>query len=949
MLLQAIRIRSIKSFANYLVVGLFLAITFSIVSSDTTFAAYPGDACTFQYPGDKNSITTKCNDDPGNGTLDGAVYKLTGPNTYSYNQKYNIEVGPSTLTRECTSTIRLGGGISAGTISGQYVLPGTISQPKCIDLDTATIPIDAGLYDTAQLSKKMFNALTKSSGKLAEEIRAHCKDQAGGNSGSAYTRCLLTANAALKTCHESVLAEAFIAVTGGKDFATIYKTKMRECISGKLPYLTNAAIRDSLNDAVAAQDKFENTPVIDVEEEQEDGTSCALDNIGWIICPVASTIAKFNDSLFSILERLLGVNPSMFDTSGNNAATYATWKAVRNIANAAFVIAFLIIIYSQLTGAGITNYGMKKMLPKLVIAAVLVNLSFWACAIAVDISNILGSSVHDLFTDYLGNASGTQNNLGGWDQLTGWLLAGGGTALAVGGAAITIGTYGFLGALALLIPLGVTALIAVLTVVFVLTARQAFIIILVVISPLAFVAYLLPNTESWFDKWRKFFFSLLLIYPIIGALFGGSQLAAAIIRAGADDALTYILSLVVQVVPLFLVPIILRFSGGLIGKVAGMINNPNRGPFDRMKKAGASFAERRKGFRMDDRVARTNAIRKGKNGIDGGGGIAFGKVGSRRRRAAAWVSGIGNTNVKDREEKDKYAKVLSDASLRKYNAERAKDDDAYATSIAGGNASAALLVQSYARKAVREEDKKDIEAIRESIADTKTDDFVAKMSGSADKHASAAYAAEIAKRGPGAQFHEALEASKLIQDPEHRRLVQNELLTNMREDHFGVSDEMRGKLAVGEVDQSYVVKDPDTGKARQKADGSAYDSIYQASLDVRMERKMSPDYAVSMKPHDMTAVKIMAESGVISDSALQSMINNMSAAEQNENTKIKIKDETKDMFDKLWGEAQRRGMTAKTPTGQPQPATQGPTLTISRGTPGPGNLPPGPGQPPASA
>ena len=51
---------------------------------------------------------------------------------------------------------------------------------------------------------------------------------------------------------------------------------------------------------------------------------------------------------------------------------------------------FLAIIISQLTGFGISNYGIKKMLPRLIIAAILVNLSIYICQIAVDLSNILG-------------------------------------------------------------------------------------------------------------------------------------------------------------------------------------------------------------------------------------------------------------------------------------------------------------------------------------------------------------------------------------------------------------------------------------------------------------------------------------------------------------------------------------------------------------------------------
>lgn len=400
----------------------------------------------------------------------------------------------------------------------------------------------------------------------------------------------------------------------------------------------------------------------------------------------------------------MSINPSMFDTKGDSAATYNAWQVMRNLANIAFIVAFLMIIYSQLTGLGISNYGIKKLLPKLFITALLVNLSFYICAVAVDASNIVGSSLHSLLVAQVATTGGdVGSNLGTWDKITAWLLAGGVSTLAVGGAAIAVGAYGFMGALALLIPLAVIALVAALTVVAVLVARQAFIIILVVISPLAFVAFLLPNTENWFSKWRKTLFTLLLMYPLIALLFGGTQLAASIIRNSADDALVYVLSLVVLVIPLFSLPLLLKFSGGVLGRVAGVVNNPNKGPFDRMKKGGAKYAERRRGFKMGDSINRTEGLRTGS-------GRVLGNTDSRRRKVATWASGIGNVNSKTSEEKDKNAKASLESAQRNYVANRAIIDESYANSLAGGNSEMASLVKAYSINEVDQERRKDREA-----------------------------------------------------------------------------------------------------------------------------------------------------------------------------------------------------------------------------------------------
>lgn len=49
-----------------------------------------------------------------------------------------------------------------------------------------------------------------------------------------------------------------------------------------------------------------------------------------------------------------------------------------------------------------------------------------------------------------------------------------------------------------------------------LIARKALIVILIVISPLAFVAFLLPNTEKFFSKWRSTFVGLPWSFQSLG-------------------------------------------------------------------------------------------------------------------------------------------------------------------------------------------------------------------------------------------------------------------------------------------------------------------------------------------------------------------------------------------------------------------------------------------------
>ena len=106
----------------------------------------------------------------------------------------------------------------------------------------------------------------------------------------------------------------------------------------------------------------------------------------------------------------------------------------------------------------------------------------------------------------------------------------------------------------------------------------------VFLAPLAFAANILPNTEKWFEKWKDLFVTMLVMFPIVSLLFGGAQLAGMVIISNANgNIITLVLGMAVQVIPLAVTPMITKLSGSLLGKFAGMVNNPNKGPFDTAK------------------------------------------------------------------------------------------------------------------------------------------------------------------------------------------------------------------------------------------------------------------------------------------------------------------------------------------------------------------------------
>lgn len=377
-------------------------------------------------------------------------------------------------------------------------------------------------------------------------------------------------------------------------------------------------------------------------------TSCAIEGVGWIVCPVLSFVAAITDGVYNLIENWLKVDTSLYS---EGSGTENGWQAMRNIANIGFVIIFLIVIFSQLTGAGISNYGVKKTLPRLVVVAILINISFFLMQIAVDVSNIVGASLNDFFRNIpvFNGSRGSFFDSGNqvFSSITTFLLAGATaniTVAAIGIAAVGAFAYG---GMALLILVLLAGLLSVLTVMAILAARQALIIVLIVAAPVALLAMILPNTKKWFDKWKQLLIAMLVLYPAVGALFGLSQMAANIIVQGSGQEINItqaLLGLAVATIPLFAVIPMLKGALNAVpiaGKLAARLSK------------SAALGGSIKGRAKQARTNFGNDMRSRALNVEGDG---------RMGRAARWLGG---------------GRARSVARDRRFGANVSRDEAAY--------------------------------------------------------------------------------------------------------------------------------------------------------------------------------------------------------------------------------------------------------------------------------
>lgn len=296
--------------------------------------------------------------------------------------------------------------------------------------------------------------------------------------------------------------------------------------------------------------------------EEEGKNSCGVDGIGWLVCPLMSFAGSLGDASYSAISYFLSIDKGIFEDQSNGGLEQA-WKFFRDIANAVFAVIFLWIIFSQISNVGVSNYGIKKILPRLIIGALLVNLSFYLCKLAVDLSNILGFSLKGVLEGAASGVSTQSAEVGTFNTLI------------VGGLALAgVGLFIFL---AVSIPTIMALLLALLVVLVILIVRQAAVILLIAISPLAFAAWLLPNTENLFKKWVSMLRGLLIVFPVISLLYGAGKLAGAVLAAvGTNDPnnpkeTMQVAALAASILPLGATPFVLKSSLNSLGSFAGKL------------------------------------------------------------------------------------------------------------------------------------------------------------------------------------------------------------------------------------------------------------------------------------------------------------------------------------------------------------------------------------------
>lgn len=418
--------------------------------------------------------------------------------------------------------------------------------------------------------------------------------------------------------------------------------------------------------------------------------------IQWFICGIAGATARAIDSINEVIANLLSYNPTSKDE------VKVVWNNVRNLANILFIIALLIVVISQALGVPLLDaYAVKRMLPRLIVAIILCNLSFVICSILIHFILILGSNIGNLMNGLsadpgavikqFNDPSGIKENMaavgaGSIGPLAGVMILGIGAliyaTLASGGMA--------------LVAVLVAGLFGVFMAYITLVLRQLLLVLLVIFSPLVFALWVIPGGEKYLSKWWKVFIELLLMYPIIMVMFS-MGLFIAKVSPISGGGLAGLVPIAAMLAPYFMIPATFKAASSTLAAATGAINGKLKPMADKGKawakdRGSQSAWQARKKDKLEERHrnrdirrANRNASRWGKDSWRGKAREKYGTDKQKNRAELAnqrWENRAAKLEAQPMAEEAELLKTqraVADLTLQKELSDKTSAPDMMAT------------------------------------------------------------------------------------------------------------------------------------------------------------------------------------------------------------------------------------------------------------------------------
>ncbi len=374
------------------------------------------------------------------------------------------------------------------------------------------------------------------------------------------------------------------------------------------------------------------------------GINCSVDfnPTTWLICPLISGMSAVVEGFDSYITSALTIDPCVYfnastapdpscsKQSSNTPASsqsnitstgfYTAWSSFRDIALGLMVIGALIMVISQIVGFELLDaYTIRKVLPRIIIAAIGISLSWQLMQFLIQFSNDLGNGISYLIYHPFTTGANSISNKG--VVITNGVSSAG---AILSFAAIT--TLGIMATLSFVL----VALVAAFLGFAVVVLRQILIIFLALLSPIAIAMFILPGTSKVWKLWWNTFFKALLMFPLIIGMIAIGRVFAAISSQNGGSIGQFI-AFIAYFGPYFIIPQTFKFAGGILSAAGGAASRTNKafgkaaGEYrGRERKRLAELGARGERFRHGKQTGFSGFLNRRTIGISSGVGGRFG-------------------------------------------------------------------------------------------------------------------------------------------------------------------------------------------------------------------------------------------------------------------------------------------------------------------------------------
>lgn len=219
--------------------------------------------------------------------------------------------------------------------------------------------------------------------------------------------------------------------------------------------------------------------------------------VGWIIYGFVYVIGQILILIMWILIKVAQYNGFIDSPAVTNG-----WVIIRDLCNMFFILILLVIAFATILK--VESYSLKKMLPTLILMAVLINFSKLICGVIIDFAQVIMLTFVNGFKEA---ASGNLTNMLGIDKLM--------DVRTDDPTTPDISIWTILGSYILALIYAVISLVIITAMLAMLVMRMVMIWVYVTLSPIAYLLSAFPQGKQYAAKWWSGFTENVIIGPVL--------------------------------------------------------------------------------------------------------------------------------------------------------------------------------------------------------------------------------------------------------------------------------------------------------------------------------------------------------------------------------------------------------------------------------------------------